>query len=72
MTRALVIVVDSFGLGAAPDAARLGNVGAGTFGRIDLGVRGGFTDIGQTLAVHLQVTRPAHGRAGWRFGGIHH
>ena len=34
MTRALVIVLDSFGLGAAPDAARFGDVGADTFGHI--------------------------------------
>lgn len=34
MTRALVIVLDSFGLGAAPDALRFGDVGADTFGHI--------------------------------------
>ncbi|KQW34709.1 phosphopentomutase [Rhizobacter sp. Root404] len=34
MTRALVIVLDSFGLGAAPDAPRFGDVGADTFGHI--------------------------------------
>ena len=34
MTRALVILLDSFGLGAAPDAARFGDVGADTFGHI--------------------------------------
>jgi phosphopentomutase len=34
MTRALVIVLDSFGLGAAPDAAQFGDVGANTFGHI--------------------------------------
>ena len=32
--RALVIVLDSFGLGAAPDAPRFGDVGADTFGHI--------------------------------------
>ncbi len=34
MSRALVIVLDSFGLGAAPDAPRFGDVGADTFGHI--------------------------------------
>ena len=34
MTRALVIVLDSFDLGAAPDAARFGAAGADTFGPI--------------------------------------
>jgi len=34
MTRALVVVLDSFGLGAAPDAPRFGDVGADTFGHI--------------------------------------
>ena len=34
MTRALVIVLDSFGLGAAPDAPRFGDAGADTFGYI--------------------------------------
>ncbi|MDO9352274.1 MAG: phosphopentomutase, partial [Solirubrobacteraceae bacterium] len=34
MTRAIVVVLDSFGVGAAPDAARFGDVGADTFGHI--------------------------------------
>ncbi len=34
MTRALLIVLDSFGIGHAPDAARFGDVGADTFGHI--------------------------------------
>lgn len=34
MTRALVIVLDSFGLGAAPDACDFGDVGSDTFGHI--------------------------------------
>ncbi len=32
--RALIAVLDSFGLGAAPDAARFGDAGANTFGHI--------------------------------------
>jgi len=34
MTRAIVLVLDSFGIGAAPDAARFGDVGANTLGSI--------------------------------------
>lgn len=34
MTRAVVVILDSFGIGAAPDAARFGDVGADTFGHI--------------------------------------
>ena len=34
MTRAVVLVLDSFGIGAAPDAARFGDVGANTLGSI--------------------------------------
>jgi phosphopentomutase len=34
MTRALLIVLDSFGIGHAPDAARFGDAGADTFGHI--------------------------------------
>lgn len=34
MTRAVVVVLDSFGIGAAPDAERFGDVGANTLGSI--------------------------------------
>lgn len=34
MTRAVVLVLDSFGLGATPDAVRFGDVGANTLGHI--------------------------------------
>ena len=34
MTRAFILVMDSFGLGGAPDAADFGDVGADTFGHI--------------------------------------
>ncbi|MGQ0709431.1 MAG: phosphopentomutase [Rhodoferax sp.] len=34
MARAVVVILDSFGVGAAPDAARFGDVGADTFGHI--------------------------------------
>ncbi|TRX56931.1 phosphopentomutase [Thalassomonas sp. M1454] len=34
MSRALILVVDSFGLGAAPDAEKFGDVGANTFANL--------------------------------------
>ena len=34
MPRAVVIILDSFGIGAAPDAAQFGDAGANTFGHI--------------------------------------
>lgn len=34
MSRAVIVVLDSFGIGAAPDAAQFGDVGANTFGHI--------------------------------------
>lgn len=34
MARAIVVILDSFGLGATPDAVRYGDVGANTFGRV--------------------------------------
>ncbi len=34
MARAIVVILDSFGIGAAPDAAQFGDVGADTFGHI--------------------------------------
>src|ERR1700681_4169356 len=34
MTRAILLVMDSFGIGGAEDAARFGDAGADTFGHI--------------------------------------
>jgi phosphopentomutase len=34
MTRAVILVLDSFGIGAAPDAERFGDAGSNTFGHI--------------------------------------
>ena len=34
MSRAIVLVMDSFGIGAAPDAERFGDAGADTLGHI--------------------------------------
>jgi phosphopentomutase len=34
MSRAFILLLDSFGLGATPDAVKYGDVGANTFGHI--------------------------------------
>ena len=34
MTRAIIMVLDSVGIGAAPDAAAFGDVGSDTFGHV--------------------------------------
>ena len=41
MPRAFILLLDSFGLGAAPDAARYGDAGADTFGHIAAWAAGG-------------------------------
>ena len=66
MTRAVVLMLDSLGIGASADADRFGDDGADTFGHIamacargdadrpvELGERQGFADMGQTLASHF-------------------
>jgi phosphopentomutase len=39
--RAIVAVLDSAGIGSAPDAKRFGNAGANTFGRVAEACAGG-------------------------------
>ena len=49
MTRAIVLVMDSFGIGAAPDADRFGDAGADTLGHIARAcARGEADDRGRT------------------------
>ncbi len=45
--RALIAVLDSFGIGAAPDAARFGDAGANTFGHIAAACAEGRGDSGR-------------------------
>jgi len=45
MSRAFIIVIDSFGLGGAPDADRFGDTGADTLGHIAAACRDGRADI---------------------------
>jgi len=44
MTRAFILVMDSFGVGAAPDAARFGDAGADTLGHIAAACASGAAD----------------------------
>ncbi len=60
MARALLVVLDSLGIGAAPDAGRFGDVGADTFGHI-LASRG--PDLPNLRALGLHAAHAlAHGR----------
>ena len=45
MSRALILVLDSFGCGHAPDAARFGDVGADTLGHIAAHCAAGQADV---------------------------
>ncbi|MCL7940497.1 phosphopentomutase [Halomonas sp. ATCH28] len=47
MTRAIVLVLDSFGIGATPDAARFGDAGADTLGHIAAACARGECDLPQ-------------------------
>lgn len=54
MTRAIVLVLDSFGIGAAPDAACFGDEGADTLGHIAAAcARGECDDRGRSGPLHL-------------------
>lgn len=54
MARAIVLVLDSFGIGAAADAARFGDVGADTFGHIAAACAEGVCDErGRAGPLHL-------------------
>lgn len=70
MSRALLVVLDSLGIGAAPDAARFGDAGADTLGHIRAGCAAGTADVGRSgplripnldrLGLHYAWSR-AHG-----------
>ncbi|MDR5867485.1 phosphopentomutase [Halomonas koreensis] len=61
MTRAIVLVLDSFGIGATPDAAAFGDAGADTLGHIAEACAGGQAD-GETRRGPLAL--PNLGRLG--------
>ncbi|MCY4471224.1 MAG: phosphopentomutase [Kistimonas sp.] len=53
MKRAVVLVLDSFGIGAAGDAEKFGDAGSDTFGHIAQACAEGRADIGRTGALQL-------------------
>ena len=53
MKRALVLVLDSFGIGAAADADKFGDTGSDTFGHIASACAQGQADVGRKGALHL-------------------
>src|SRR5690606_30735387 len=55
MARAFVFVLDSFGIGGAPDAARYGDEGADTFGHIERACAAGAADVAGLRAGPLAV-----------------
>ncbi|MCO5155763.1 MAG: phosphopentomutase [Aquamicrobium sp.] len=55
MARAFLFVLDSFGIGGAPDAARFGDEGADTFGHIEAECAAGRADVASLRAGPLHV-----------------
>lgn len=53
MKRAIVLVLDSFGIGAAPDAAKFGDAGADTLGHIAAACAEGRANDGRSGLLHL-------------------
>ena len=55
MKRAVILVMDSFGIGATPDAGDFGDVGANTIGSIANACAAGQADTGRKGPLHLPV-----------------
>lgn len=53
MPRAFLVVMDSVGIGGAPDAADFGDAGANTLGHIALACAAGRADMGRVGPLHL-------------------
>src|SRR5690606_36776257 len=53
MSRAIVVVLDSFGIGAAADADKFGDEGADTFGHIAAEAAAGRADNGRSGALKI-------------------
>jgi len=51
--RAIILIMDSFGIGAAPDAERFGDVGASTLGHIAQWCAEGKADNGRRGPLHI-------------------
>lgn len=59
MARAFILVIDSFGIGATPDAERFGDVGANTFGHIADWCAAGHVDVNRPKAGPLSLPNMA-------------
>ncbi|WP_426112167.1 phosphopentomutase [Massilia sp. PWRC2] len=69
MSRAFILLLDSFGLGAAPDAAQFGDVGANTFGHIAQWAFDGGTPMALPNLERLGLAAAAHSACGaWPAG----
>ena len=55
MKRAVILVMDSFGIGATADADKFGDAGSNTIGSIAKACAGGRADIGRKGPLHLPV-----------------
>ncbi|WP_426195610.1 phosphopentomutase [Massilia sp. DWR3-1-1] len=69
MSRAFILLLDSFGLGAAPDAAQFGDVGANTFGHIAQWAADSGTPMQLPNLERLGLAAAAHSACGqWAAG----
>ena len=62
--RAIVVILDSFGIGAAPDAARFGDAGADTFGHIARWRQGQGRPLRLPNLLQLGLAQAAHSASG--------
>jgi phosphopentomutase len=69
MSRAFILLLDSFGLGATPDAAKYGDTGANTFGHIAAWAAQGGTPMQLPNLERLGLAAAAHQASGeWAAG----
>jgi len=69
MSRAFILLLDSFGLGATPDAAQYGDAGANTFGHIAHWAAEGGQPMSLPQLERLGLAAAAHGASGaWADG----
>ena len=71
MSRAFILLLDSFGLGAAPDAADFGDVGANTFGHIAQWAVDGGKPMSLPNLERLGLGAAAHSACGAWPAGFH-
>lgn len=71
MSRAFILLLDSFGLGAAPDAAQFGDTGANTFGHIAQWAHDAGTPMQLPNLERLGLAAAAHSACGEWAAGFH-